>query len=83
LFVKKHEVNLVNKKTNKEYKIIENHPFDLETFSFIALQKFIINAKDKAWEDINRVLDKEFYKNLQESLSKKIPEFVIENIKTT
>jgi len=68
LFVKKHEVSLTDLKDKKSYTIIEDKPFDLKSFDFIALEKFIINFQDKTWESINKSLDKDFYKNLKKSL---------------
>ena len=72
LFVKKHEVNLKDLKNNKNYTIVQDKPFDIKTFDFIALEKFIIDFQDKTWETINKSLDKDFYKNLKKSLDKSL-----------
>jgi len=72
LFVKKHEVNLKDLNTNKNYRVVENKPFNIKTFSFIALEKFIMDFQDKTWESINKSLDKYFYKNLKKSLNKSL-----------
>jgi predicted membrane-bound spermidine synthase len=72
LFVKKHEVNLRDLNNNKDYTVIEDKPFDIKTFDFIALEKFIIDFQDKTWETINKSLDKNFYESLKKSLNQSL-----------
>ncbi len=69
IYVNRHEVKLIN--TNWDQKIItENNPFNISTFSFIDLNKFLKNIKDSAWQKLNIKLDEEFYKNLLKSYNK-------------
>lgn len=71
LSVDSHQV-LVVRENGENYTVKENTPLSLDTFSFIKLQQFISEIKDKAWEDVNKKFDKEFLLKLQKQLSEKI-----------
>ena len=68
LYVKKHAVWLTDIKTNKTILITQDKPFDLKTFNFIALEKFILDFQDKLWEWVNKNLDKQFFSFLNKNL---------------
>jgi len=48
------------KTLEKSITVDENKPFNIKTFSFIALEKFIKSIKDKAWQNVNSKIDKEY-----------------------
>lgn len=66
IYVTSHRVDLKTS-LGEEYIITENNPFSLKTFSFIKLQKFINNIKDKSWESLNKTLDSELFQTLREN----------------
>jgi len=68
LYVEKHEVVLEDKKNQKKYIIPEKKPFNIKLFDFVALEKFIISLRDRAWEDLNKQLDRETFKKLKENI---------------
>ncbi len=68
LYVEKHEVQLFDLKTNKSYIIPEKKPFNIDSFDFIALQRFILHIRDKVWENLNKNLDKQFFIFLRKNL---------------
>lgn len=71
LYVYKHEVKVTN--SNWKEKIVkERMPFDIKLFSFIQLEKFILKIKDKAWVDLNKKLDFEYFSKLKKELSKNL-----------
>jgi uncharacterized protein YaaW (UPF0174 family) len=41
----------------------------LKTFTLLDLQEFLLNLKDKTWEEINKNFDKELFSNLQTSIT--------------
>jgi len=69
LYVKKHAVWLTDIKTKKTVLVTEDKPFDLKTFNFIALEKFILHFQDKIWEWVNKNLDKQFFSFLDKNLN--------------
>ena len=68
LYVKKHAVWLTDRKTNKTILVTQNKPFNLKTFNFIAIEKFILDFQDKVWEWLNKDLDKQFFNFLNKNL---------------
>lgn len=67
IYVDKHEITV--KKDNWDTLVIpEKKPFDLKTFSFISLQKFLRDSQDIIWSDLNKRLDKDFFINLKSKL---------------
>ncbi len=65
--VEKHEITL---QKNWEKKLIwENKAFDIKSFSFIELQKFLNEIKDKTWEELNKTLDKQYIEELKKALA--------------
>lgn len=67
IYVDKHEVKVVNSKW-EEKTIPEKKPFNINTFSFIDLQKFIKDFQDIVWKDLNKKLDIEFFNKLKTKL---------------
>jgi len=67
----KHKVNL-KKQDWKIFNVWENKPFSLKTFSFIKLEEFINNIKNKSFEEFNKSLDNEFLKILNKNLENTI-----------
>lgn len=65
VYVENHEITLKNNKTWEEITVWENKPFSLKTFSLLELQEFLLNLKDKTWENLNKKLDNELLKNLK------------------
>lgn len=72
--VLKHKISLVNNEW-KIYKIEENEPFSIKTFSFIKLQEFIEKIKDKNFEDLNFKLDNEYINDLSMKLLKEFDKY--------
>lgn len=70
VYVANHEVKV--KKWNNQKTIKQNQAFSISKFSFINLQKFIKNIKDKAWEDFNQKYDEKYFEDLQKNISKNI-----------
>ncbi len=68
LYVIDHKVEVTNKNTNKSYIIDEKKPFNIETFNFISLDKFIKTFKDKTWEWINTKIDDKMFKLLEKQI---------------
>ncbi len=66
-----HKVTLKTKE-GESFDILENSPFSLETFSFIDLREFILNVKDRAWEDINKNFDIKFINSLKAKLKESL-----------
>lgn len=71
LFVTNHEVSL-KKENGEEITIWENKPFSIKSFSFIELEQFMKQLRDKAWEDINKKMDSDVLKKLKEKAIKKL-----------
>ncbi len=69
IYVENHEMSLKNTKTSKEILLSEWKAMSLKTFSLLDLQEFLLNLKDKTWEEINKKFDKELFLNLKEWLS--------------
>lgn len=72
LYVVDHKVTLTS-----SWKLIiidENKPFNIRTFNFIILEKFIKEFKDNVWESINTKIDKEYFISLKEQLNNEIIE---------
>lgn len=67
LYVIDHNVNL---KTNnwEEFVVPEKKPLNLLNFSFIKLEEFIQNIKDKSFDEFNRLKDKEYYEFIKSSI---------------
>jgi hypothetical protein len=59
LNVTNHKVTFTN--ATKSIIINENKPFNIKTFDFIALEEFIKNLKDSAWEASNTRIDIEMF----------------------
>jgi len=59
----------------KSFTIDENKPFNIKTFSFISLEKFIKSIKDKAWQNMNSKIDKELFLELKTKLNTNIENF--------
>ncbi len=66
VFVQDHEVEL--QKWDAIVVVKENSAFDIRTFSLIELQKFLNEFRDKAWEDINKKLDVDYFSKLRTTL---------------
>lgn len=62
-----HELELISD-TWKRYVIPESKPFIISSFSFVSLDKFIREIKDKSWESMNKNLDKEFILKIKKRL---------------
>ena len=75
IYVANHEVKV--QKWNNQEMISENKAFSISNFSFIEIEEFIKNIKDKTWQQLNSQLDKTFLNNLKKDISKKID---LENI---
>jgi hypothetical protein len=57
--------------TNQEGEhiiVTDKKPLNLNTFSFIALEEFLINFKDKTWENLNQRIDKDLLNKLKKQL---------------
>lgn len=70
LNVTDHKVTL-----NSNWKTVvidKERPFNIKTFDFIALEEFIKNLKDDAWETINSKIDEEFFVWLKTQLNNDI-----------
>lgn len=74
VYVENHEITLKNTTTSKEVLLTEEKPMSLKTFTLIDLQEFILNFKDKTWEEINKKFDQEFLSNLQTWITKELSE---------
>ena len=70
VYVANHEVKV--KKWNNQKTIKQNQAFSISKFSFINLQKFIKNIKDKAWENFNQKYDEKYFEKLEKNISKNI-----------
>jgi predicted RND superfamily exporter protein len=55
--------------------IDEDEPFSLDTFSFIKLEEFIQNIKDKSFEEFNTLFDEELKADLRARLEESILKF--------
>lgn len=66
IYVTSHKVDLKNSSW-ENYVITENNPFSLNTFSFIDLEKFIKDIKDKSWESLNKTLDSQLFQKLRDN----------------
>lgn len=69
VYVENHEILLKNIKTSEELLLSEKKPVSLKTFKLIDLQEFLLNLKDKTWEQINAKMDKEMFLNLKKWVS--------------
>lgn len=74
VYVENHEITLKNITTSKEVLLTEEKPMSLKTFTLIDLQEFILNFKDKTWEEINKKFDQEFLSNLQTWITSQLNE---------
>jgi len=75
LYVVDHKVN-VTKKDWESFIVEQNKPLNLKTFDFIALEEFLKSFKDKAWERLNKQIDTELFKWLQDQIYKNLDELV-------
>ncbi len=78
LYVIDHKVTL----TKEDWNVIlvkQNQPFNLKSFEFIPLEEFITNFKDKAWEKLNKWIDKELLINLEKQINENLSKLI--NIK--
>jgi len=75
LYVIDHKVN-VTKKGWESFIVEQNKPLNLKTFDFIALEEFLKSFKDKAWEKLNKQIDNELFKWLQDQIYKNLDELV-------
>lgn len=73
--VTNHKLLLVKNIDQKIFEINEGNPFSLKTFSFIDLEEFIKNIKDKSFEELNKKFDREYFKALSIKLSEKLDYF--------
>ncbi len=74
IYVEDHEVTLKNNTNNSEITIWKNKAVSIKTFTLIDLQEFMLNLKDKTWNEINKKFDKEFLLNLQNWITNKLSE---------
>jgi hypothetical protein len=74
VYVLKHKILLTDNKWHR-VEIDERKPFSLRTFSFIRLEEFIKNIKDKSFEQLNKSFDKEFIITLTNNLNNKLSDF--------
>lgn len=72
LYVTDHKVTLTS--SGETIVVDENKPFNIKTLNFIALEKFIKELKDDAWESLNNKIDKEYFIWLKEQLNNEIIE---------
>lgn len=70
-----HQVSLINQDW-EVFLIDENKPFNLKTFSFIALQDFIIKIKDKTFEKLNKDYDLVYLDSLKKYIQEDIESFI-------
>jgi len=68
VYVSSHEVSL--RKNWKEKILKQNEALDIKKFFLIDLFEFIKKYKDSHWQNLNKALDKEFYKNLVKQVQK-------------
>lgn len=64
VYVDKHEIT-VTKDNGDSIVVPEKKPFDIRTFSFIALQKFLQDSQDIIWSELNKRMDKDFFIKLK------------------
>ncbi|MDD3646375.1 MAG: FecR domain-containing protein [Candidatus Gracilibacteria bacterium] len=67
VYVDKHEIT-VTKDNGDSIVVPEKKPFDIRTFSFIALQKFLQDSQDIIWSELNKRMDKDFFIKLKGKL---------------
>lgn len=68
VYVKNHEVSLLNTKTSKQITVWENTPISIKTFTLLDLQNFLNSIQDWAWEKINEKLDSELVVEMKSTL---------------
>ncbi|MDD3302496.1 MAG: FecR domain-containing protein [Candidatus Gracilibacteria bacterium] len=68
VYVKNHEVSLLNTKTSKQITVGENTPISIKTFTLLDLQNFLNSIQDGAWEKINEKLDSELVVEMKSTL---------------
>jgi len=68
VYVKNHEVSLLNTKTSKQVTVWENTPISIKTFTLLDLQNFLNSIQDWAWEKINEQLDSELVVKMKSTL---------------
>lgn len=73
--VVKHKISLLRKTDNKSFEINEEKPFSLKTFSFIDLAEFIKSIQNKAFEELNKKFDTEYFKILKNNIISKLEYF--------
>lgn len=71
LYVIDHKVDLTTENWDS-YSIEENKPFDINNFDFLKLEKFITEYKDSFFENVNRKLDNELFREIKADINKKI-----------
>ncbi len=71
LYVVDHKVELTTIDWDS-YSIEENKPFDIKNFDFLKLEEFINKYKDSVFEDVNRRLDNELFRQIKADINKKI-----------
>ena len=67
VYVDKHEVTLTDK-SGKQKIVTENKPFIISKFYFTDFTEFVKKFKDTSWQEINKNLDKQYYKKLLNSI---------------
>ncbi len=67
VFVEDHEVALT--KWDSSIILKENSAFNIRTFSFIELQKFLEEVRDTTWKRINQKLDSDYFTTLRKNVS--------------
>lgn len=71
LYVVEHKVDLNTKEWNT-YSIEENKAFDINNFDFLKLEEFINKYKDSFFDDVNRRLDNELFREIKADISEKL-----------
>ena len=74
LYVLDHKVLLTNGSWSI-FEITEEKPFSLDSFSFIKLEEFIQNIKDKSFDEFNKLFDEELKAELKVKLEESISKF--------
>ena len=66
IYVLDHEITLTSWEWKDSIIISERNPFSLQTFSFMKLEKFIREIKDKTWQNLNNSFDQEYFDTLKQ-----------------
>jgi len=73
IYVSDHEVSL-KVKNWKTYKIWQDKPFSIKSLNFVDLQIFMLNIRNKAWENLNNKFDINLINNLKNKLETSLKE---------